>query len=86
MRKLFLSQVDLCFNHHGTKWVLHQFLLLTHMDLVMFGLSISLWTVQNRNPNQDLRYVKTLTLHLNNYQVMLNIGSQGKEGVPFLLY
>jgi len=42
--------------------------------------------VQNPNPNQELRNANTLSLALDNYKAMLNVGSLGKEGTPFLLY
>jgi hypothetical protein len=42
--------------------------------------------MQNPNPDQEFGQEKIMTLNVDNYQDMLNIGPLGKEGVPFLLY
>ena len=50
------------------------------------------WTFKNiiedpfPNTNLGLNHAKTLTVTLDNYDYMLNIGLLGEEGVPFLLH
>jgi hypothetical protein len=79
MRKLCLPQVDLCFDHHSTKWMPRQFPLFTLVELVT-------WTFKNilEGPNKELRHANTLTP--DGYQNMLNTKLLGKEGVLFILY
>jgi hypothetical protein len=46
--------------------------LLTYVELFTCGISRRIWSVQNPDPNQELRHAKIPTLTLEKYQDIVN--------------